>query len=158
MRRKALGAIALVTLVGVVGAAVALASSGGELTKPETIHVTAKGGRITFLPVNTAKHDFTGDEVVVNAPVFTPNLAAKRGFLHAVCTLVEPKGIVGECDINTFLRGGQIAVRGPLHFGKNDRTVGVVTGGSGRFRNARGQVVFLNSTGNTEGLVFQLEP
>src|SRR5436190_1397710 len=77
---------------------------------------------------------------------------------RAECTLVEPKGIVGECRVQIFLHGGLVTVEGPIHFGVNDRSRGAVTGGAGRFRNARGQVIFVNSTGQTQGFILQLEP
>ena len=156
MQRKAF----LIAVVGVaavlVTAAIAFAS-GGELSKPETIRVNQTGGKITFLPLNTNKKTFVGDLVVVNGPVFDTG-GTKVGSQHAVCTLMDKKGIVGECSITTFLKAGSIAVRGPVHFGVNDQTTGAITGGTGKYRNARGQVVFINSTANTEGFLFQLEP
>ena len=156
MQRKAF----LIAIVGVaavlVTAAIAFAS-GGELSKPETIRVNQTGGKITFLPLNTNKKTFVGDLVVVNGPVFDTG-ATKVGLQHAVCTLMDKRGIVGECSITTFLKAGSIAVRGPVHFGVNDQTRGAITGGTGKYRNARGQVVFINSTANTEGFLFQLEP
>jgi hypothetical protein len=39
-----------------------------------------------------------------------------------------------------------------------NHTTGGIIGGTNEFRNARGQVVFENSTGDTEGFIFQLEP
>ncbi len=159
MPRKALIVGALVALVGLVAAAIAVASSSqAELTKPETIHVVQRGGQITFLPINPKKDVFTGDLVVVNGPVFDASGKTKVGWQHAECTVMEPKGVVAECAIETFLQHGMIAVKGPTHFGVDDRSRGAITGGTGRYRNARGQVTFLNSSGPMEGLIFRLEP
>lgn len=159
MPRKALVIAVLVAVVGLVGAAIAVAaSSQGELTKPQTIHVVQHGGQITFLPINPKKDVFTGDLVVVNGPVYDASGKTKVGRQHAECTLMEPKGILAECSIETFLHDGMIAVKGPVHFGVDDRTRGAITGGTGHYRNARGQVTFVNSSGPTEGFIFQLEP
>jgi|SRR5690242_6700253 len=158
MSRKAIVVALLTVAAGLVFAAIAVASSTrGELTKPQTIHVIAKGGHITFLPINNQKKSFTGDLVDANTPAFTPS-GHKVGTIHAECTLIEPKGFVGECRVQVYVRGGLITLDGPLHFGLNDRTRGAITGGAGQFRNARGQVTFVNSTGATEGFILQLEP
>lgn len=159
MPRKALVVAALAIAVGVVSAAIAVASSTpSQLTKPETIHVIAQGGQLTFLPINHQKHSFTGDLVDANTPAFAASGHRKVGRIHAECTLIEPKGIVGECSVQIFLHGGLVTAEGPIHFGVNDRSRGAVTGGAGRFSNARGQVIFVNSTGQTQGFILQLEP
>ena len=159
MPRRTVVVAVLAVVVGLVGAAIAFASSkGGELTEPQTIHVVARGGQITFLPINNQKHSFTGDLVDANTPAFAASGHRRVGTIHAECTLVEPKGIVGECQVQIFLHGGLVTVAGPIHFGVNDRSRGAVTGGAGQFRNARGQVIFVNSSGQTQGFILQLEP
>ena len=104
------------------------------------------GGRIERHPFGAHGSSWRGD---------TP---WRVGTIHAECTLVEPKGIVGECRVQIFLHGGLVTLDGPIHFGVNDRSRGAVTGGAGRFRNARGQVIFVNSTGQTQGFILELEP
>ena len=159
MPRRTLVVVALAVVVGLVGAAIAVASStGGQLTEPQTIHVVARGGQITFLPINNQKHSFTGDLVDANTPAYAASGHRRMGRIHAECTLVEPKGIVGECQVQIFLHGGLVTAEGPIHFGVNDRSRGAVTGGAGKFRNARGQVIFVNSSGQTQGFILQLEP
>ena len=71
---------------------------------------------------------------------------------------MDKPGVLAECSITTFLSGGSIVVSGSVHFGVNDRTQGAIVGGTGSYRNARGQVVFVNSSGDTEGFIFHLEP
>jgi hypothetical protein len=145
--------------VALIGAAIAVASSrGGQLIKPQTIHVVARGGQITFLPINHQRHSFTGDLVDANTPAFAASGHRRVGTIHAECTLVEPKGVVGECRVQIFLHGGLVTLDGPIHFGVNGRSRGAVTGGAGRFRKARGQVTFVNSTGQTQGFILELEP
>ena len=133
--------------------------SADELTQPQTIHVVQTGGKITFLKVNPNKDTFIGDQVVVNGPgLLSRRNHTRVGRQHAICTLLDKPGVLAECSITTFLSGGSIVASGAVHFGVDDRTLGAIIGGTGTYRNARGQVVFVNSTGNTEGFIFQLEP
>jgi hypothetical protein len=139
-----------------VTAAIALGSGGRELTGPVTIRLESTGGHAAFFQLNpNTKSDF-GDKFVIAAPL--SKAGEKVGRLHAECTFYDKAGVHAECTGTFFLHGGEVMARGPVDFGVNNRTVGAITGGSGRYRNARGQVVFVNSTGNTEGFIFQLEP
>jgi hypothetical protein len=95
---------------------------------------------------------------VISAPVFNMGTDTKIGHQHAICTLMDKKGIVGECMIKTFLHDGEIVASAVVHFGVADHTLGAVTGGTGRYRNARGQVVLVNSLAATEGFIFRIEP
>ena len=159
MPRKGVVVALLTIALGLITAAIAVASStGGQLTKPETIHVVARGGHITFLAINHQKKSFTGDLVDANTPAYAPSGHRKVGTIHAECTLIEPSGVVGECRVQIYLHDGLVTLDGPIHFGRNDRTRGAITGGAGRFRNARGQVIFVNSSGPTQGFILQLEP
>ena len=159
MPRKGVVVALLTIALGLVTAAIAVASStGGQLTKPETIHVVARGGHITFLAINHQKKSFTGDLVDANTPAYAPSGNQKVGTIHAECTLIEPSGVVGECRVQIYLHDGLVTLDGPIHFGLNDRSRGAITGGAGRFRNARGQVIFVNSSGPTQGFILQLEP
>jgi hypothetical protein len=159
MSRKLVVVALLAVAATLVTAAIAVASSRGrELTKPQTIHVVAKGGHITFLAINHQKKSFTGDLVDANTPAYAPSGNRKLGTIHAECTLIEPKGIIGECRVQVYLHDGLVTLDGPIHFGQNDRSRGAITGGAGRYRNARGQVIFVNSTGQTQGFILQLEP
>ena len=157
MRRKLLLSFGLAMIAVLALAGIAVGSSD-ELTQPRTIHVIQTGGKITFLKVNPNKDTFIGDQVVVNGPVFSANGTKRVGRQHAICTLMDKPGVLAECSITTFLSDGSIVASGPVHFGVNDRTQGSILGGTGTYRNARGQVVFVNSTGNTEGFIYQLEP
>ena len=68
------------------------------------------------------------------------------------------KASLASVEYRFFLHGGLVTVEGPIHFGVNDRSRGAITGGAGQFRNARGKVIFVNSSGQTQGFILQLEP
>ncbi len=158
LSRKLLSACAL-ALVGILGYAVlAVASGGPELTGPQVIRVKAIGGHATILPLNPNKHSFFGDEFVINGPLYDWQGKDRVGRIHAECTFVDRKGVAADCTGTFFLRHGQIVARGLVDFGVDNHTNGSVLGGSGMYRNTRGQVTFTNSTGDTEGFTFELEP
>jgi hypothetical protein len=155
MRRKtSVITIAVVAAAALLSAAIAL-GSGGELAKPETISVQARGGKFAFINGPNA-HSLYASQAVIRAPVFNGDTRAGRQ--DAQCTFFDKVGVQAECTITMYLHGGAIVAHGMIHFGINDRTRGAIVGGTGHFRNARGQVVFVNSTGDTEGFIFHLEP
>jgi hypothetical protein len=153
-RTTSIIAICALAAATLIGAAIAL-GSGGELSKPETISVEARGGKFAFIN-GPNPNSFYASQGVIRAPVFSG--ATRVGRADAECTFFDKPGIQAECTITTFLDDGSIVVHGMIHFNKADHTRGAILGGTGRFRNARGQVVFVNSTGDTEGFIFRLEP
>jgi hypothetical protein len=157
-RRKLLAASSLAIAAVLTTAAIAVASSRPELTEPQTIHVEAVGGHVAILQLNPQKQTFFGDQFVINAPVFNATGTERRGHLHSVCTFMDKAGIAADCSATLFLRQGEVLVRGLVNFNTVNHTTGAILGGSGLYRNARGQVTFVNSTGNTEGFILQLEP
>jgi hypothetical protein len=148
----------LLALAGVlVTAAIALGSGKREISSPVTIRVQAVGGQAVFLQLNPNSKTAFGNQFVISAPL-TKRGGHRVGHLHAECTFFDKQGVVAECTGTFFLPGGQVVARGPVDFGVKNRTSGSVLGGNGRYRNARGQVIFVNSTGNTEGFILELEP
>jgi len=61
-----------------------------------------------------------------------------------------------ECTWTTFLKKGQLTVEGPFYDAKN--SVLAITGGTGKYRNARGQMKlkFHNQAGTKFDFVFEL--
>src|SRR4051812_34287191 len=107
---------AAVVVISVVTAAVAIASSQSELSKPVTLRLATSGGQFAFLALNPNKKTLYGDEVVIKAPVFKSGTHTKVGSLHATCTFFDKPGIVSECTMMTFLDQGNIAAQGRLDF------------------------------------------
>jgi len=163
MRYKLLVMGAVGVLIG-LGVAAAALGSGNELTQPQTLRILQKGNtHQTFLPLNTAKNNAVGDEFIATGNVvrWEKTISGSNfrlGHLHAVCFAVDKQGKTAECSTTVFLRGGQITSYGPIIFAANARTTAAITGGTGRYRNARGEVTFINTSPNTEGLIYHLEP
>ena len=79
--------------------------------------------------------DSVGDVLTFANDVFDPTDAKKVGTDQGYCLRVVA-GTSYECTWTTFLPGGQIVVSGPFYDAK-DSTL-AITGGTGRYRDARG--------------------
>jgi hypothetical protein len=131
--------------LGVLGAAVVMAvviatgaaSASSNITEATTLHVQLRGGKSTF--IDTGKTGPSpGDRVVLNQPAyFASNPSKQVGTGVVTVTLVG--GANESQDVATLvLPGGQIDVEG-IQGNSNTFTLGV-TGGTGAYQNARGQV------------------
>jgi hypothetical protein len=123
----------IVVLTVAVGAGAATRSHGGgghgkSLTVIE--HATTDTTTDTG-----AKDDSVGDILTFANDVFDAADATKVGTDQGYCIRVVA-GTSYECTWTTVLAGGQIVVAGPF-FDKKDSTL-AITGGTGRYRNARG--------------------
>jgi allene oxide cyclase-like protein len=158
--RRGLGL--LVLLLALAAAAAAYASTrGGDLRRPVTIRVqitmcgqpTAECGFIDLAPSGAS----LGDEFTFNVPI--SHHGSRVGTLRGVCSLISLAGNgTNECDTTFTLKGGTVQVAGLFHFGgAGTRSSFAVTGGSGFYRNARGQVAIINGTA-TNTAVLQLIP
>jgi len=96
--------------------------------------------------------------------VFTENLSRRGmrvGTDHGECvfTRIEPQGGAFQCTATAVFRRGQITVQGAVTFSEDDpsRFTLAVTGGTGRFRDAGGQVVVRETSATRGVLTFMLE-
>ena len=79
--------------------------------------------------------DSIGDLLAFGNEVFNKTNTTKVGTDQGSCVRTVP-GQAFECAWTTFLPGGQIVVEGPF-FDAADSTL-AITGGTGRYKNARG--------------------
>jgi hypothetical protein len=91
--------------------------------------------------------DSSGDILTFANDVFDASDATKVGTDQGYCIRITAPGSY-ECNWTTFLEGGQITVEGPF-FDTADSVV-AITGGTGAYRNARGQMVLKARNGGTE--------
>jgi hypothetical protein len=103
-------------------------SGGKTLTVIE--HATTDATTDTGAPDDSA-----GDVLTFANDVFDAADATKVATDQGYCIRVV-KGASYECNFTTFLAGGQITVEGPF-FDAKDSTL-AITGGTGRYRGARG--------------------
>jgi allene oxide cyclase len=132
--------LSIVPIGGIVVLLVAVAAWGA----PGKSHKGSHGGKVitviehatTDATTDTgAPGDTAGDLLTFANDVFDANDANKVGTDQGSCIRVVP-GVSYECAYTTLLPGGQIVVEGPFYDAK-DSTL-AITGGTGRYRNARG--------------------
>ena len=134
MRRAALMAASLALAVALPVAMAAWAGGGhrGKQGRVLTVieHATTDATTDTGQPGDSA-----GDVLTFANDVFDRADARKAGTDQGYCVRIVA-GKSYECNWTTILDGGQITVEGPF-LDAGDSTL-AVTGGTGRYRNARG--------------------
>jgi len=141
----ALAAVAvLVVAVSASGKQPSHAKHGGQHGKGITVVEHATSDTTTD---TGATGDSVGDVLTFANDVFDAANAKKVGTDQGYCIRVVA-GNAYECTWTTFLPGGQIVVAGPFYDAK-DSTL-AITGGTGRYRNARGTMDLHARAGGTE--------
>ena len=140
----------VVPLVGILVLAAAVSAwaggddrsgnSGKTLTVVE--HATTDATTDTGDPGDSA-----GDVLTFANDVFNAGDTAKVGTDQGYCIRVV-KGATYECTWTTFLAGGQIVVAGPFLDAGNSTLA--ITGGTGRYRGARGTMDLRSLAGGTK--------
>jgi allene oxide cyclase len=124
-------------------AAGVLAATGGSATAARahassaTIHVIEHAITDKEIPTGGGK-DVKGNILTLNNPVFNVSNTHKVGHDEGFCTRIAPKKHIWECLWTTFLKAGQITVQGPFYDNRN--SVLSITGGTGAYRNTRGEM------------------
>ena len=91
-------------------------------------------------------------------PLFRPGTQHQIGWQRGSCVVTTKVFGIGQCDFTARFSAGSVTVSGPLDFTPGKTDILAVTGGTGHFRNARGQVVARNTGATSEGLKFELIP
>jgi allene oxide cyclase len=140
MRNRLMYTLAAAALAALAVAAVAVAagsSSAPQITQPATQHVIEHPATDTV--VNTGPPgDTTGDLLTFHNKLFDASNTTMVGKDQGSCIRIIP-GRSWECTWTNFVRGGHITVEGPF-FDTHDSLVSV-TGGTGIYRNVRGQML-----------------
>jgi allene oxide cyclase len=130
-----------VLMVAVVNGGAGTSGSGGKV-----IHVIEHATSDTVTDTGPAG-DSVGDVLTFANDVFDASDSTKVGTDQGYCIRVVA-GTSWECNYTTFLAGGQIVVEGPF-YDAADSTF-AITGGTGAYRNARGQLQLRSRNGGTE--------
>jgi len=104
---------------------------------------------------NGSAADAAGNVLTFANDVFDSADKSKVGSDQGYCVRIVA-GKTWECNWTTFLAGGQITVEGP--FSDTGNTVVAITGGTGKYRNARGSMDldYHNPAGTKFDFVFHL--
>jgi allene oxide cyclase len=157
MKGKVLWTAALAAAATLAIAGLAYASSShSALTKPTTVHVVEHAVTDTEVPSGGGA-DVTGNLLTFHNKVYNRSDTHVVGRDQGVCTRIDPAAGTWECNWTTFLKGGQINVDGP--FSDFHNTTLAITGGTGHYRNARGQMLLKSrDNGAKYDFIFQLLP
>lgn len=99
--------------------------------------------------------DHTGNLLTFHNKVFNMRDTKQVGSDQGYCVRISPAQGTWECNWTTFLSGGQITVEGPFYDRHNSSLA--VTGGTGAYRRARGQMNLHSRHGGAEyDFVFEL--
>jgi hypothetical protein len=143
-------------IAGVAATALAAAPGYAHSARASgtTVHVIEHAITDTEIPTGGGK-DVKGNILTFNNPVFNEANTTQVGHDEGFCTRVAPEQKIWECLWTTFVDGGQITVQGPYYDNRN--SVLSITGGTGDYRTARGQMELLSRDGGAEyDFIFQL--
>jgi allene oxide cyclase len=154
----AVAAVASLALA-MAGTATASESAHGNLTVVEEALTDTEVPALTS--ANVPSPDTAGAILVFHNELFNKTDTVHVGSDRGDCTRINPNEFgagVGtwECRWTNFLPGGQITVEGP--FNDNSDTVVSITGGTGVYAHARGQMLLqsvLVGTDQDYNFVFQ---
>jgi allene oxide cyclase len=92
--------------------------------------------------------DKTGNTLTFHNKVYDTSDRKQVGTDQGFCMRISPAGGSWECLWTTFLKQGQITVEGPFYDKKN--SILAITGGTGAYRNARGEMNLNSRHGGAE--------
>ncbi|MEA2198506.1 MAG: hypothetical protein QOJ25_2557 [Solirubrobacteraceae bacterium] len=156
--KQARGMVAAAATAALTAGAIAAATSSAHPIRARaaaaTVHVIEHAITDTEIPTGGGK-DVKGNILTFNNPVFNVANTKQVGHDEGFCTRLAPKQGIWECLWTTFLEGGQITVQGPFYDTRN--SVLSITGGTGAYRNSRGQMLLKSRNGGKEyDFIFEL--
>ncbi|HEY6058463.1 MAG TPA: dirigent protein [Candidatus Limnocylindrales bacterium] len=145
----------MLVLAGAAGMLVAaLATSVGAAGSDGTITVVERALTDTTVDLG-ATGDSLGDMLMFGNPIYDAANANKIGRDEGSCARTNP-GVAWECSWTTIVpKSGSITVQGPFYDDLRDSWLSI-TGGTGTYRNARGQMKLhaRNAAGSEFDFVF----
>jgi hypothetical protein len=140
--RRAVLAVGVAVIALTVGAVSVAAFPTGTADHPKRIDLISRATAINdFVDVGAAGlspgdiYVFVDDVFLARAPTVRVGQALGR------CTAIDPASARFGCLINTSLPGGTVTTDGTLVNVPGAVSTGAITGGTGRFRSARGEGV-----------------
>ena len=139
-----------------VTAALAL-SAGTASAGPKTVVRVVERAETDAVTDTGAKEDSAGDILTFANAVYDEKNAKQVGTDQGFCVRTVA-GKAWECWWTLFLEGGQITVQGPF-YDKGDSVL-AITGGTGKYAAARGQMKlhYRDEKGTEYDFVYELQP
>jgi allene oxide cyclase len=148
---KRVVALLVLTVAGAVAAGVALADRGGgghgKGHHGKVVHVIEHATTDAVTNQGDGAGDVVGDILTFTNEVFDQTDTSKVGSDQGYCVRMTV-GESWECVWTTILSRGQLTVEGPFYDTKD--SVLAITGGTGKYANARGSMELKSRAGGTE--------
>jgi allene oxide cyclase len=139
---------------GAVTAGTSSAKPARAQSAATTVHVIEHAVTDTEISSGGGK-DVKGNVLTFNNPVFNGADTKRVGHDEGFCIRIAPKQGIWECLWTTFLKAGQITVQGPFYDTRNSAMS--ITGGTGAYRNSRGEMALRSRNGGKEyDFIFKL--
>jgi hypothetical protein len=144
-------AVAAVVAAAVGGVSLARAGSSGD----RTLRVKEVQTGSVFVNVTHSQHGAPGDEFIFHAKLLKAGNTV--GTLDAMCTLVLHNRL--QCEGTAHLRGGTLALEAGVSSNASDggTTRVAITGGTGRYDHAHGELISTSTGQNTARDVFDID-
>jgi allene oxide cyclase len=148
---KRVVALLVLVVAGAVAAGVALADRGGgghgKAHHGKVVHVIEHATTDAVTNQGDGAGDVVGDILTFTNEVFDQTDTSKVGSDQGYCVRMTV-GESWECVWTTILSRGQLTVEGPFYDTKD--SVLAITGGTGKYANARGSMELKSRAGGTE--------
>jgi hypothetical protein len=140
--RRVFLAVGVAVLALALAAVTVGANPFGTASYPERIDIISRATPINnFVDVGPAGPTPGDIYVFVDDVFFAKDPNQKVGDALGRCTLIDPPTARFGCSISTSLPDGRIMTDGTLINAPNAISTGAITGGTGKYRNARGEGV-----------------
>jgi allene oxide cyclase len=151
-------ALLVLIVAGAVAAGVALADRGGgghgKGHHGKVVHVIEHATTDVVTNQGDGAGDVVGDILTFTNDVFDRTNSSKVGSAQGYCVR-KSVGVSWECVWTTILSRGQLTVEGPFYDTRD--SVLAITGGTGKYANARGSMELKSRAGGTEfNFIFHL--
>ena len=149
---------AAAALAALVVGGVSAASGSDRGSKSRDFEVIDTTVVFTDIDVDNSESLTVGDQFVEHNVLRNTKRTKELGTLDAICTFtdVSDEATTVHCVATAELRRGSIEIAGLLHFADEESNI-AITGGTGRYEEAQGQV-FLRAINDTDVLIrFDLE-
>jgi hypothetical protein len=153
--KHVLSTIAVVAAIAATGAITTFGNAGA--TTSRSVHVTMK--QTSMKLVDAAPNgDSPGDVGIIAGDLLIPGGHRKIGQYQGYCVLIAPATVSSECTFTLKLPAGQITILGGYGKGINADTVvrEAVIGGTGAYRDARGQTTGRETGDTTSDVIIAL--
>jgi hypothetical protein len=153
--RPAFVAAALASAAVLALTAASAGAARGRSSTGHVVHVIEHAVTDTVVQ-SGGSGDVTGNTLTFHNKVYDTADSRQVGRDQGFCIRIAPAEGSWECFWTTFLAGGQITVEGPYYDTKN--SVLAITGGTGAYRDARGQMNLNSRNGGKEyDFIFHLD-